>query len=133
MKKVVITHAKRTAIGAFNGGLSSFTAPQLGSIVIKSLLEESKIDKNLIDEVIMGNVLTAGLGQAPARQAALLAGLPDKTECLTINKMCGSGLKAVMLAQQAIACGDADIIIAGGQESMTNSPFVLPNARNGYR
>ncbi len=133
MKKVVITHAKRTAIGAFNGGLSSFTAPQLGSIVIKSLLEESKIDKNLIDEVIMGNVLTAGLGQAPARQAALLAGLPDKTECLTINKMCGSGLKAVMLAQQAIVCGDADIIIAGGQESMTNSPFVLPNARNGYR
>jgi len=133
MKKVVITHAKRTAIGAFNGALSSYTAPQLGSIVIKALLEESGIEKKLIDEVIMGNVLTAGLGQAPARQAALFAGLPNKTECLTINKMCGSGLKAVMLAQQAIACGDAEIIIAGGQESMTNAPYVLQNARNGYR
>jgi acetyl-CoA C-acetyltransferase len=133
MKKVVITHAKRTPVGAFNGSLSSFTAPQLGSIVIKSLLEESQIDKSKIEEVIMGNVLTAGLGQAPARQAALYAGLPDKTECLTINKMCGSGLKAIMLAHQAIQCGDADVIIAGGQESMTNAPYVLQNARNGYR
>ncbi|MDP3682304.1 MAG: beta-ketoacyl synthase N-terminal-like domain-containing protein, partial [Ignavibacteria bacterium] len=133
MKKVVITHAKRTAVGSFNGGLSSFTAPQLGSIVIKALLNESGLDKNLIDEVIMGNVLTAGLGQAPARQAAIYAGLPEKTECLTINKMCGSGLKAVMLAQQAIACGDADIIIAGGQESMTNAPYLLKQGRSGYR
>ena len=133
MKKVVITHAKRTAVGTFNGSLSSFTAPQLGSFVIKALLDESGLDKNLVDEVIMGNVLSAGLGQAPARQAAIYAGLPEKTECLTINKMCGSGLKAVMLAQQAIACGDADIIIAGGQESMTNAPYLLKQGRNGYR
>jgi len=133
MKKVVITHAKRTAVGSFSGSLSSFTAPQLGSIVIKALLNESGLDKNLIDEVIMGNVLTAGLGQAPARQAAIYAGLPEKTECLTINKMCGSGLKAVMLAQQAIACGDAEIIIAGGQESMTNAPYLLKQGRSGYR
>ena len=133
MKKVVITHAKRTPIGAFNGSLGSLSATQLGSIVIKSILDDSQIDPTLIEEVIMGNVLTAGLGQAPARQAAIYAGLPDKTECLTINKMCGSGLKAVMLAHQAIQVGDADIIIAGGQESMTNSPYLLPNARNGYR
>jgi acetyl-CoA C-acetyltransferase len=133
MKKVVITHAKRTPIGSFNGSLSSFSAPQLGSIAINAVLEESKIDKILIDEVIMGNVLTAGLGQAPARQAAIFAGLPEKTETLTINKMCGSGLKAVMLAAQAIATGDADIIMAGGQESMTNAPYILKNARNGLR
>jgi acetyl-CoA C-acetyltransferase len=133
MKKVVITEAKRTAIGAFSGSLASFTAAQLGSITIKAVLENSKIDKNLIDEVIFGNVLTAGQGQAPARQAAIYAGLPNKTECMTINKMCGSGLKAVMLAQQAILCDDADIIIAGGQESMTNAPYLLPKARNGYK
>jgi len=133
MKKVVITHAKRTAIGSFNGVLGSFSAPQLGSEVIKALVEESKIDIKLIDEVIMGNVITAGLGQAPARQAALHAGLTEKTECLTINKMCGSGLKAVMLAHQAILAGDADVIIAGGQESMSNAPYLLPNARGGLR
>lgn len=133
MKKVVITHAKRTPIGAFNGSISSLSAPQLGSIVIKSILENSKIDPSIVDEVIMGNVLSAGLGQAPARQAALYAGLPNKTECLTINKMCGSGLKAIMLAHQAIQCGDADVIIAGGMESMSNAPYLLPGARNGYR
>jgi acetyl-CoA C-acetyltransferase len=133
MKKVVITAAKRTPIGSFGGSLSSFSAPELGSIAIKAILNESGIDPALIDEVIMGNILTAGLGQAPARQAAILAGLPDKTECLTINKMCGSGLKAVMLAQQAILAGDADIIIAGGQESMSNAPYLLRKARNGYR
>ena len=133
MKKVVITNAKRTAIGAFNGVLSSFSAPQLGAAVIKALIDESKIDPGVVDEVIMGNVLTSGLGQAPARQAAIFAGLPDKTEALTINKMCGSGLKAVMLAAQAIACGDADVVIAGGQESMTNAPYLLKNGRNGYR
>lgn len=133
MKKVVITHAKRTPIGAFNGLLSNLTAPQLGSIVIKALLDESKLDPVLVDEVIMGNVLTTGLGQAPARQAALNAGLPDKTECLTINKMCGSGLKAIMLAHQAIQVGDAEIIIAGGQESMSNAPHFLQDARNGLR
>jgi acetyl-CoA C-acetyltransferase len=133
MKKIVIVSAKRTVIGSFNGVLSNFTAGQLGSFSIKAVIEDSKINPALIDEVIMGNVLTAGQGQAPARQASILAGLPTKTECLTINKMCGSGLKAVMLAQQAILLGDAEIIIAGGQESMSNAPYILPNARNGYR
>lgn len=133
MKKVVITEAKRTAIGSFSGSLASFTAAQLGSFAIKAVLDNSKIDKNLIDEVIFGNVLTAGQGQAPARQAAIYSGLPNKTECMTINKMCGSGLKAVMLAHQAIMCDDADVIIAGGQESMTNAPYLLPKARSGYK
>ncbi len=133
MKKVVIVSAKRTAIGSFNGVLSNFSATELGSFVIKSLLEETSINPQEIDEVIMGNVLTAGLGQAAARQAALFAGLPEKVECMTINKMCGSGLKAVMLAHQAILTGDAEVIIAGGQESMTNAPYLLKKARNGYR
>jgi acetyl-CoA C-acetyltransferase len=133
MKKIVITNAKRTPIGSFNGTLSSFSAAQLGSFAIKSIIEESKIDPLKIDEIIFGNVLTGGQGQAPARQAALFAGLPEKTECMTINKMCGSGLKAVMLAQQAILAGDAEVVIAGGQESMTNAPYVLPKARNGYK
>jgi len=131
--KVVITSAKRTPIGTLNGCLSSLSAPKLGSIAIKAVLEDSLIHSSQVDEVIMGNVLTAGLGQAPCRQAAIYAGLPDKTECLTINKMCGSGLKAVMLAQHAILSGDADIIIAGGQESMSNAPYLLLKARNGYK
>jgi acetyl-CoA C-acetyltransferase len=133
MKKVVITSAKRTPIGALSGTLSSLSAAQLGSIAIKGVIEDSKIDPSKVDEVIFGNVLTAGQGQAPARQAAIYAGLPEKTECMTINKMCGSGLKAVMLAQQAIQCGHSDVIIAGGQESMSNAPYLLPNARVGYR
>jgi len=133
MKKVVITHARRTPIGSFLGSLSSLSASKLGSKAIKSVLDKSGIEYNKIDEVIFGNVLTAGIGQAPTRQAAVFSGLPDKTECLTINKMCGSGLKAVMLAQQAILCGDADIIIAGGQESMSNAPYLLPNTRKGYK
>ena len=133
MKKIVITSAKRTPIGSFNGSLSTLSAAQLGSIAIKSVIEDSKITTNAIDEVIMGNVLTAGQGQAPARQASIYAGLPNKVEAMTINKMCGSGLKAVMLAQQAILAGDADVIIAGGQESMSNAPYLLDNARNGYR
>jgi acetyl-CoA C-acetyltransferase len=133
MKKVVIVSAKRTAIGSFNGVLSSFSSGQLGSFAIKAVLEDSKIDPNLIDEVIMGNVLMGGQGQAPARQSAIFAGLPNKTECMTINKMCGSGLKSVMLAQQAILLEDSEIIIAGGQESMSNAPYVLQNARTGYR
>lgn len=133
MKKVVITSAKRTAIGSFNGALASFSSGQLGSFAIKAILEDSKIDPLQIDEVIMGNVLMGGQGQAPARQSALFAGLPNSVECMTINKMCGSGLKAVMLAHQAILAGDADIIIAGGQESMSNAPYFLMNARNGYR
>lgn len=133
MKKVVITHAKRTPVGSFNGSLSSLSATQLGSIAIKAILDEYKIDPAQIDEVIMGNILSAGLGQAPARQAAIYAGLPEKTECLTINKMCGSGLKAIMLAHQAIQVGDADVVIAGGLESMSNAPYLLKNARGGYR
>ena len=133
MKKVVITSAKRTPVGSFNGALSSLSAAQLGSLTIKSAINDTKIDVNLVDEVIMGNVLTAGQGQAPARQAAIYAGLPDKTETLTINKMCGSGLKAVMLAHQAILAEDAEIIIAGGQESMSNAPYLLQKARTGYR
>jgi len=133
VQKVVITNAKRTPIGSFGGKLSPLSAPVLGSIAIKSLIDESEIELSLINEVIMGNVLTAGLGQAPARQAALFAGLPEKTECLTINKMCGSGLKAVMLAHQAIKSGDSEIIIAGGQENMSNAPYILQKARFGYK
>lgn len=133
MNKTVIVSAKRTPIGAFQGALSSLSVQKLGSIAIQSVLDESQIDKIIIDEVIMGNVLSAGVGQAPARQAALNAGLPNHVECLTINKMCGSGLKAVMLADQAIKSGDAQIIIAGGMESMSNAPYLLPKARNGYR
>lgn len=133
MRKVVIVSAKRTPIGSFMGQLSSLKVTELGKIAIQALLDECKINKDQIDEVIMGNVLSAGVGQAPARQAALAAGLPNKTECLTINKMCGSGLKAVMLASQAIKCGDADIIIAGGMESMSNAPYLIPEARSGYR
>ena len=108
-------------------------ATELGSLVIKALLEKTGIDGSLIDEVIMGNVLPAGLGQAPARQAALRAGLPNKVECLTVNKVCGSSLKAVMLAQQAIIAGDAELVIAGGMESMSNAPHLLMNSRSGYR
>ena len=133
MKKVVITHAKRTPIGSFGGTLASFTAAQLGSFAIKAVLEESGIDKSKVDEVIFGNVLMAGQGQAPARQAAIYAGLPDTVETMTLNKMCGSGLKAIMLAQQAILAGDADVIIAGGMESMSNAPYLLPKARNGFK
>ena len=103
------------------------------ALLLKRFWIAPKLDKNLVDEVIFGNVLTAGQGQAPGRQAAIYAGLPDKTECLTINKMCGSGLKAVMLAHQAIKCEDANIVIAGGQESMTNAPYLLPKARTGYK
>jgi len=105
----------------------------LGSAAIQALLKDTSLEPNLVNEVIMGNVLTAGLGQAPARQAALGAGLPNQVECLTINKMCGSGLKTVMLAAQAIQTGDADIIIAGGMENMSLSPYLLPKGRSGYR
>jgi acetyl-CoA C-acetyltransferase len=130
---VVIIDAVRTPIGAFNGILASITAPRLGSIVIKEVIDRSGVKPDQIDEVIMGNVLTAGEGQAPARQAAIYAGLPTSVGCLTINKVCGSGLKAVILAAQAIALGDADIIVAGGMESMSNVPYYLPNARFGLR
>ena len=124
---------KRTPIGAFQGSLSTVSAQHLGAIAIRSALNAADVLANSVDEVIMGNVLQAGLGQAPARQAAIYAGLPDSVECLTINKMCGSGLKAVMLASQAIQTGDASVIVAGGMESMTQAPYLLPKARDGYR
>ena len=124
---------KRTPIGAFQGSLSTVSAQHLGAIAIRSALNAADVLPNSVDEVIMGNVLQAGLGQAPARQAAIYAGLPDSVECLTINKMCGSGLKAVMLASHAIQTGDASVIVAGGMESMTQAPYLLPKARDGYR
>ena len=132
-RQSVIVAAKRTPIGAFQGNLSSVLAPKLGAIAIKAVVEETGIDKSQINEVIMGNVLSAGIGQAPARQAAIYAGLPNSVEALTINKMCGSGLKAVMLATQVIQTGDAEIIIAGGMENMTQAPYLLPNGRDGHR
>ena len=131
MTEVVIVAAKRTAIGNFGGGLSGLVAPELGAAVIKALLEETGV--KAVDEVILGEVLTAGVGQNPARQAALKAGLGIETPCLIINQVCGSGLKVTHLGAQAIKAGDADIIIAGGQDSMSNAPYLLPQARNGYR
>ncbi|WP_324668495.1 thiolase family protein [Geochorda subterranea] len=133
MREAVIVGAARTPIGAFLGVLSALSAPQLGASAIRGAVERSGVRPEDVDEVIMGNVLGAGLGQAPARQAALLAGLPRGVPCLTINKMCGSGLKAVMLAAQAIASGDADVVVAGGMESMSNAPYVVQGARAGLR
>lgn len=133
MSEVVIAGAVRTAIGKFLGGLSSFSAPQLGSFVIKAALERAKVDPGLVDEVIMGNVLQAGLGQNPARQAAIHGGVPVEAGALTVNKVCGSGLKAVVLGTQAIKLGDADIVVAGGMENMSNAPYLLRQARTGYR
>ncbi len=133
MKDVVIVSAVRTAIGSFGGGLSSLSAAKLGEIVISSALEKTGIASDQVDEVIMGQVLTAGCGQNPARQASINAGLANTTPAMTINKVCGSGLKAVHMAVQAIQCGDADIVIAGGQESMSQSPHVLPKSRDGQR
>jgi acetyl-CoA C-acetyltransferase len=133
MKEVVITGAVRTPIGNFFGALSSLTATELGAIVIEEVVRRSRIDKQEVDEVIMGNVLPAGLGQNPARQAMIKAGLPMSAGALTVNKVCGSGLKAVMLAAQVIKAGDADVIIAGGMENMSRTPYYLENARSGYR
>ncbi|MBI3580277.1 MAG: acetyl-CoA C-acyltransferase, partial [Ignavibacteriales bacterium] len=133
MKEVVIVSACRTPIGSFMGSLSTVPAPKLGAIVVEEAVRRAGIKKTDVQEVIMGNVLIAGEGQAPARQAALFAGLPESVECMTINKVCGSGLKAVMLAAQAIALGDAEIIVAGGMENMSNTPYLLEKAREGYR
>jgi len=129
----VLVGAVRTPTGKFLGGLASFTAPQLGAIVIKEVVRRSGIAPETIDEVIMGNVVSAGVGQAPARQAALHADLPVDIPAFTVNKVCGSGLKAVMLAAQAIRAGDAQAFVAGGMESMSNASYLLPNARTGYR
>ncbi len=133
LQEVVIVSACRTPIGSFMGGLSSLSAPRLGALVVEEAIRRAGINKSDVHEVIMGNVLTAGEGQAPARQAALFAGLPESVECMTINKVCGSGLKAVMLASQAIALGDAEVIVAGGMESMSNTPYLLEKARGGLK
>ena len=131
--EVVIVSAVRTAIGSFQGGLKDVTATKLGAIVIEKALEKAGVSKNEVDEVIMGNVLQAGLGQNPARQASILAGLPHSVSALTINKVCGSGLKAIHLATQSIIAGDADVIVAGGMENMSQAPYLLKNAREGFR
>ncbi len=133
MRDVVIVAAKRTAVGSFGGGLSSLRADQLGAAVIQALLEETGVPADQINEVVLGQVLTAGCGQNPARQASINAGIPASVPAMTINKVCGSGLKAVHMAVQAIRTGDAELMIAGGQESMSQAPHVLPNSRNGQR
>ena len=133
LEDVVIVSAVRTPIAKFQGALTDFTAPQLGAMVVKEAVKRSDLDPTRVDECIMGNVISAGLGQNPARQAALNGGLPPEVAALTINKVCGSGLKAVGLAAQAIQTGNAEILVAGGMESMTNAPYLLPQARKGYR
>jgi acetyl-CoA C-acetyltransferase len=133
MTDIVIVAATRTAIGKFGGALAKIPAPELGATVIRELLARAKLKPDQISEVILGQVLTAGSGQNPARQALIKAGLPNAIPAMTINKVCGSGLKAVMLAAQAIRCDDADIVIAGGQENMSASPHVLPGSRDGFR
>ncbi|WP_286220752.1 acetyl-CoA C-acetyltransferase [Marinobacter apostichopi] len=133
MRDVVIVAAKRTAIGTFGGGLASLRADQLGTAVIKAILEETGVAGDQINEVVLGQVLAAGCGQNPARQSSINAGIPASVPAMTINKVCGSGLKAVHMAVQAIRCGDAELMIAGGQESMSQAPHVLPNSRNGQR
>ena len=133
MKKVYIVSAVRTPLGSFGGSLSSFTAPQLGSIAIKGALEKAKVDSKNIDEVYFGNVCQANVGQAPARQAALGAGIGNNVPCTTVNKVCSSGMKSVMFAAQSVMLGHADILVAGGMESMSNIPYYLPKARWGYK
>jgi acetyl-CoA C-acetyltransferase len=133
VKEVVIASACRTPIGRFQGTLSPFTAPALGALAIAEALRRAGVAPEDVDEVILGNVLTAGIGQNPARQAAIASGIPNTVPSFTVNKVCGSGLKAVMLAAQAIRAGDAEVVVAGGQESMTNAPYLLPEARAGVR
>ncbi len=133
MKKVFIVSAVRTPLGSFGGALSSISATQLGAIAIKGAVDQIGLDLNIVNEVIMGSVLQANLGQAPARQAAKFAGLPDQVQCTTVNKVCASGMKAVMMAAQSIKCGDSDVVIAGGMESMSQVPFYSPNMRWGNK
>ena len=133
MRESVIIAAVRTPTGKFLGGLKDFTAPQLGAIVVREAVRRAGIDPAIVDECIMGNVVAAGEGQNPARQAALNGGLPDRVAAMTINKVCGSGLKAVMLAAQGIATGDIDVAVAGGMESMSNTPYLLSRVREGLR
>lgn len=133
MREAVVLSGVRTPIAAFQGAFSSLTAPQLGAIAIKAALEKAGVNPDQVDEVLMGNVLSAAIGQAPARQASKGAGVPDSVPCTTVNKVCGSGMKTVMMAAQAIKCGDADVVVAGGMESMTNAPYAMPSARAGFR
>src|SRR5512135_292720 len=130
---VVIISGCRTPVGKFQGSLSEFSATQLGAMVVREAVKRANLDPKQVDECIMGNVVSAGLGQNPARQAALFGGLPPSVGAMTINKVCGSGLKAVALAAQAIQTGNSEIVVAGGMESMTNAPYLLPDARKGYR
>ena len=130
---IVIVGAARTPIGGFLGDLKEATAPHLGTVAIKGALEDSGISSNDIDDVLMGVVLSAGIGQAPARQASRGAEIPDHAGCTTINKMCGSGMKATMLAHDCLLAGSAKVVVAGGMESMSNAPYLLPKARSGYR
>ena len=132
-REVVIVSGARTPIGSFGGALSSVPAPQLGAVAIKAALARAGVEGKDVDEVLMGCVLPAGQGQAPARQASLAAGIPQSVGCVTLNKVCGSGLKTVMMAAQAIKAGDADIVVAGGMENMSSVPYLLPKARTGYR
>lgn len=133
LDEVVIISGCRTPVGKFQGSLSDFTAPQLGAIVVRESVRRANVDPKLVDECIMGNVVSAGLGQNPARQAAIFGGLPAEVGAMTVNKVCGSGLKAVALAAQAIQTHNSSIVVAGGMESMTNAPYLLPQARKGYR
>jgi len=133
MEDVVIVDGVRTAIGKFEGSLAAIPASSLGARVIAALLQRNGLQPGQVDEVIMGQVLTAGVGQNPARQAAIEAGLPVEVPAMTVNKVCGSGMKALHLAVQAIRCGDAELVVAGGQENMNLAPHVLPGSRNGMR
>jgi len=133
MNEVVIVSMARSPIGSFSGMLSSFSAVQLGSLAIKEAINRAGIDVTSIDEVFMGNVLQANNGQAPARQAALAAGIPDSVPCTTVNKVCASGMKSLIFAAQAIRLGDAEVVVAGGMESMTNAPYYMAKGRSGYR
>jgi acetyl-CoA C-acetyltransferase len=133
LKEIVVVGYARTPIGSFQGTLASFTAPKLGAHAIAEALKRAQVKPEQVSEVILGNVLTAGVGQAPARQAMIAAGIPDSVPALTINKVCGSGMKAIMLGAQSLQTGDSEIVVAGGQESMTNAPYVMPAARAGFR
>ena len=133
MKEVVIVSAVRTPIGSFGGSLSSVSATNLGATAIKGAVKKAGIDNNIIDEIFMGNVLQANLGQAPARQAALLAGISENIACTTINKVCASGMKSIMMAAQTIICGDNNVVIAGGMENMSNVPHYFTKGRSGQK
>src|ERR1700716_2366147 len=130
---VVIISACRTPVGKFQGSLSDLSAPQLGALTVRGAVRRANLDPKLVDECSMGNVVSAGLGQSPARQAAIFGGLAPEVGAMTVNKLCGSGLKAVALAAQAIQTGNSSIVVAGGMESMNNTPYLLPQARKGYR